>query len=565
MHQVIFLTLRIALPLLSVMFRIFNLFFFHHSPGVDYTASTASILNLFILSLDRYWSVTSPLKYMRRRTKKRALLMITTVWFVSSLWLIPIIGWHYFEHGGIRTVPDSVCDTEYAHNTALKIVTGILNYYLPLAIMYALYTKIFLEIKTRSKMEVGQKISRASMKRNKENISFSGHDDTNDDDAGTDGFCSSSVTEKDKYVIQNKMVPDALLLDKLQNHVDTDTDVLTAATEDELLPRPEKNVRHLSVNPNGGVDTGTTDSEQDSRVWYNYDELVLDPSTEKVQKYCFEEKEKLLCENGLSKDRDSNTMAFRDLQHISDCLQKESRVQIDMPEAEEKTRLTFPKEHHPAKNHHIKNSVMVKARLKVDNHTSPTSEYLNTPSRTNSTRSVCSGRSVKAQSQNNGHTRRHQSNHKRPVKQISSLNTNGHIMSSESFTAFKKLKVTIKPRSFTRKKRKMNSSLSKEIKAIRQLGVIMGAFTLCFFPYFVCFMVVAFCENCVSSELTVAVTWIGYLNSTLNPFLYPLCNAAFKRKFRQMLHLGKSEGKPSSYGVRHHTPRASLIHADKDF
>ena len=39
--------------------------------SIDYTASTASILNLFILSLDRYWSVTSPLKYLRQRTKKR--------------------------------------------------------------------------------------------------------------------------------------------------------------------------------------------------------------------------------------------------------------------------------------------------------------------------------------------------------------------------------------------------------------------------------------------------------------------------------------------------------------
>jgi len=47
--------------------------------AVDYTASTASILNLFILSLDRYWSVTSPLKYLSKRTTKRALIMISLV------------------------------------------------------------------------------------------------------------------------------------------------------------------------------------------------------------------------------------------------------------------------------------------------------------------------------------------------------------------------------------------------------------------------------------------------------------------------------------------------------
>jgi len=43
-------------------------------------------------------------------------------------------------------VPPDVCDTEYATNTALKIVTSILNYYLPLAVMYALYSRIFVEV-----------------------------------------------------------------------------------------------------------------------------------------------------------------------------------------------------------------------------------------------------------------------------------------------------------------------------------------------------------------------------------------------------------------------------------
>ena len=47
--------------------------------AVDYIASTASILNLFILSLDRYWSVTMPLKYLRKRTTNRALVMISLV------------------------------------------------------------------------------------------------------------------------------------------------------------------------------------------------------------------------------------------------------------------------------------------------------------------------------------------------------------------------------------------------------------------------------------------------------------------------------------------------------
>ena len=42
---------------------------------------------------------------------------------------------------------------------------------------------------------------------------------------------------------------------------------------------------------------------------------------------------------------------------------------------------------------------------------------------------------------------------------------------------------------------RQSSALTKEIKAARQLGVIMGAFTLCFLPYFILFLVVAFCDG----------------------------------------------------------------------
>ena len=69
---------------------------------------------------------------------------------MSSLWIVPIVGWHHFVTGGRRVVPPDVCDTEYATNTALKIITSILNFYLPLALMYALYTKIFVEVSPHS-------------------------------------------------------------------------------------------------------------------------------------------------------------------------------------------------------------------------------------------------------------------------------------------------------------------------------------------------------------------------------------------------------------------------------
>uniref|UniRef100_A0A1I8FMB9 G_PROTEIN_RECEP_F1_2 domain-containing protein n=1 Tax=Macrostomum lignano TaxID=282301 RepID=A0A1I8FMB9_9PLAT len=76
---------------------------------------------------------------------------------------------------------------------------------------------------------------------------------------------------------------------------------------------------------------------------------------------------------------------------------------------------------------------------------------------------------------------------------------------------------------------KLSNSLKKEIKAAKQLGVIMGAFTACFMPYFVIFVVVAFCPDCVSSELMLALTWVGYANSALNPILYRYkCNVFSK-------------------------------------
>ncbi|KAM3622152.1 uncharacterized protein V6R79_020966 [Siganus canaliculatus] len=79
--------------------------------------------------------------------------------------------------------------------------------------------------------------------------------------------------------------------------------------------------------------------------------------------------------------------------------------------------------------------------------------------------------------------------------------------------------------------------IRKEHKAAKQLGFIIAAFLLCWIPYFIAFMVMAFCRECVHHDLHMFTIWLGYINSTLNPFIYPLCNGNFKRVFRNLLNI----------------------------
>ncbi|KAF3690032.1 Histamine H1 receptor [Channa argus] len=79
--------------------------------------------------------------------------------------------------------------------------------------------------------------------------------------------------------------------------------------------------------------------------------------------------------------------------------------------------------------------------------------------------------------------------------------------------------------------------IHKEHKAAKQLGFIIAAFLLCWIPYFIGFMVMAFCRDCVHHDLHMFTIWLGYINSTLNPFIYPLCNGNFKRVFKNILNI----------------------------
>jgi octopamine/tyramine receptor len=85
---------------------------------------------------------------------------------------------------------------------------------------------------------------------------------------------------------------------------------------------------------------------------------------------------------------------------------------------------------------------------------------------------------------------------------------------------------------------KQRISLSKERRAARTLGIIMGVFVFCWLPFFLMYVIVPFCASCCPSEKLInTVTWLGYINSALNPIIYTIFNLDFRRAFKKLLRL----------------------------
>lgn len=74
-----------------------------------------------------------------------------------------------------------------------------------------------------------------------------------------------------------------------------------------------------------------------------------------------------------------------------------------------------------------------------------------------------------------------------------------------------------------------------EHKAAVTLGVIMGVFLVCWAPFFTANIVGAFCHSCIPSIVFSTFTWLGYVNSTMNPIIYSIFNQEFSQAFKRVL------------------------------
>ncbi|XP_059533259.1 muscarinic acetylcholine receptor M3 [Myotis daubentonii] len=414
--------------------------------SIDYVASNASVMNLLVISFDRYFSITRPLTYRAKRTTKRAGMMIGLAWVISFvLWAPAILFWQYFV--GKRTVPPGECHIQFLSEPTITFGTAIAAFYLPVTIMTILYWRIYKETEKRTKELAGLQASGT--------------------EAETENFVPTTGSSRScsSYELQQQSVA-------------------------RSARRP----------------CGCCDFWFPTKTWQ--------PSAQRVEP------------DHSSSDSWNNNDAAASL---------ENSASSDEEDIGSETRAIY--------------SIVLKlpGHSTLLNSTAPPSpDSLRVPDPALGTAGVERKASkLQAQRSMDDGGRFQKSFSKLPIElesavdpaKTSDANSSGGRstatlpLSSKEATLAKRF--ALKTRSQITKRKRM--SLIKEKKAAQTLSAILLAFIVTWTPYNIMVLVNTFCDDCIPKNYWNLGYWLCYVNSTVNPVCYALCNKTFRTTFKTLL------------------------------
>lgn len=125
----------------------------------DVLGSTASILNLCIISLDRYWAITDPIAYPSRMSPCRVSILITFVWLCSAGISFPAIAW--WKAVTPPDLPSNMCI--FTEDSAYLIFSSLVSFYFPTIVMCFVYLQIYRAARDQRKsIQSGTKVLTSS-------------------------------------------------------------------------------------------------------------------------------------------------------------------------------------------------------------------------------------------------------------------------------------------------------------------------------------------------------------------------------------------------------------------
>ncbi|KAJ8928232.1 hypothetical protein NQ314_019179, partial [Rhamnusium bicolor] len=76
------------------------------------------------------------------------------------------------------------------------------------------------------------------------------------------------------------------------------------------------------------------------------------------------------------------------------------------------------------------------------------------------------------------------------------------------------------------------SSFRRETKTAQTLSIVMGGFIACWLPFFIFYLLTPFIKsNDVNLLIMQYLTWLGWINSAINPFIYAFYSPDFRIAF----------------------------------
>ncbi|XP_005479953.2 muscarinic acetylcholine receptor M5 [Zonotrichia albicollis] len=399
--------------------------------ALDYVASNASVMNLLVISFDRYFSITRPLTYRAKRTPKRAGIMIGMAWLISfMLWAPVILCWQYFV--GERTVPPEECQIQFLYEPIITFGTAIAAFYIPVSVMTILYCRIYKETEKRTK-----------------------------DLAELQG--SESVAEYETIKPQKTLLKSCF-----------------SCKQQNLVKREGCQASWSSSSRSTSATVKASQAASTCMDWAKADQLTTCSS------YASSEDEDKLATDPVFQVtyKSPSKSKAEEYSETTDVVVKDQPEESDF---ENQKYFLSPTKEHVQKS---KKCVAYKFRLVV--------KADGTQEANNGCRKVkitpCSAALSKDPS----------------IKSMDP-NINNQI---------------------TKRKRMV---LIKERKAAQTLSAILLAFIITWTPYNIMVLISTFCSDCIPLTLWHLGYWLCYVNSTVNPMCYALCNKTFRKTFKMLL------------------------------